>query len=182
MKIRGRRGVRARPHGLRFRRRARGTTRAGSAALALSGVAAGAMLAYLLDGRRRRRAARATAPLRRSRRRAARATRIAFVRTEGRARGVLHGLRRRERETPDDVTLAHKVESIVFRDPRFPKSQISINAEEGDVVLRGQVDGPELIRDLEQAVRRIPGVREVENLLHPPGTPPPSSHAGRRLR
>ena len=48
--------------------------------------------------------------------------------------------------------------------------------------LRGQVDRPELIHDLEEAVRKVPGVRGVENLLHLPGTPAPTSHAGRHLR
>jgi osmotically-inducible protein OsmY len=80
------------------------------------------------------------------------------------------------------VTLVDRVESIVFRDPRFPKGQISINAEQGEVFLRGQVARPELIQDLEEAVRKVPGVRGVENLLHLPGTPAPTSHAVRRAR
>jgi osmotically-inducible protein OsmY len=84
-------------------------------------------------------------------------------------------------EQPDDVTLAHKVESIVFRDPRFPKGQINVNAEDGEVFLRGQVDDPELVRELERSVSQVPGVRRVENLLHLPGTPAPASHAGRLL-
>lgn len=54
------------------------------------------------------------------------------------------------------MALAHKVESVVFRDPKFPKGQISINAEEGEVFLRGQVDRRELIHDLEEAVPRSP--------------------------
>jgi osmotically-inducible protein OsmY len=85
------------------------------------------------------------------------------------------------RESQDDVTLAHKVESIVFRDSRFPKGQISINAEQGEVSLRGEIDRPELIRDLVEAVRKVPGVRSVENLLHLPGTPAPASHSGREI-
>jgi osmotically-inducible protein OsmY len=87
---------------------------------------------------------------------------------EGRARGFFHRLRPSPTEPPDDVTLVHKVESIVFRDPTFPKGQINVNAEEGRVFLRGQVDRPELIRELEEAVRRVPGVRGVENRLHLP--------------
>jgi hypothetical protein len=148
----------------------------------LIGAALGAALAYLLDlerGRRRRHLLvdQAAASARRSSRHAARAIRIAFARAEGKARGFVHQGRSPREEQPDDVTLAHKVESIVFRDPKFPKGQISINAEQGAVFLRGQVDRPELIHELEQAVRKVPGVHGVENLLHLPGTPARTSRA-----
>jgi hypothetical protein len=150
----------------------------------LTGAAAGGALVYLLDPRRghrrrRLRVDRIAASARRSSRHGARALRSAVARAEGHGRGLLHRLWPLSKEPPDDVTLAHKVESIVFRDPRFPKGQISINAEQGEVFLRGQVDRPELIQDLEQAVRNVRGVRGVENLLHLPGTPAPASHAGR---
>jgi osmotically-inducible protein OsmY len=81
---------------------------------------------------------------------------------------------RRRREPPDDVTLAQKVASTLFRDPSVPKGAISINAEAGVVFLRGMVES-EMIPEIEQATRRVPGVRDVENLLHPPGTPAPAS-------
>ena len=150
----------------------------------LTGVAAGGALAYLLDperGQRRRRLVvdRVVGATRRRARRGARASRAAFVRTRGRAEGVLHRFRPASKEPPDDVTLVHKVETIVFRDHRFPKGRISINAEQGEVFLRGELDRQELIHDLVEAVRRVPGVRRVENLLHLPGTPAPASHAGR---
>ena len=64
------------------------------------------------------------------------------------------------------MTLAHKVESILFRNRDVPKGQININAEEGVVFLRGQVDRPELVGELEARVRAVKGVRAVENLLH----------------
>lgn len=73
----------------------------------------------------------------------------------------------------DDATLAHKVESEIFRNREFPKGQININAQEGVVVLRGQVERPELIKDLEERTRKVQGVRDVENLLHLPDTPAP---------
>jgi osmotically-inducible protein OsmY len=76
------------------------------------------------------------------------------------------------KERPDDVTLAHKVETELFRDPSIPKGKININAEEGIVVLRGQLDRPEDIRALEEKVRKIPDVLGVENLIHLPNTPP----------
>ena len=70
---------------------------------------------------------------------------------------------------PDDVTLARKVETEIFRDAEVPKGQINVNAENGKVYLRGEVGEPEMIRDLEERTRNIHGVQEVENLLHMPG-------------
>jgi BON domain-containing protein len=78
-----------------------------------------------------------------------------------------------EKPQPDDVTLARTVETEIFRDPDVPKGQINVNAEDGKVVLRGEVGTPELIRDLEERARRVQGVQDVENLLHLPGTPAP---------
>jgi hypothetical protein len=74
----------------------------------------------------------------------------------------------------DDATLAHKVESVLFRDRDVPKGEINVNAENGVVFLRGQVEQPELVEALEARVRKVRGVRGVENLLHTPGTPPPN--------
>jgi osmotically-inducible protein OsmY len=76
---------------------------------------------------------------------------------------------------PDDVTLARKVETEIFRDPEVPKGQINVNAENGKVVLRGEVSQPELIADLEKRARSVQGVQEVENLLHTPGAEAPTA-------
>ena len=78
-----------------------------------------------------------------------------------------------ESSQPDDVTLARMVESELFRDQDVPKHQINVNAENGKIVLRGEVEQPEMIADLEERARKIRGVQEVENLLHMPGTPSP---------
>ena len=83
-------------------------------------------------------------------------------------------LKEADKPQPDDVTLAHKVETEIFRDAEVPKGQINVNAENGVVVLRGEVEQSELIRDLEEKTRKVQGVREVENLLHTPGTPVPT--------
>jgi hyperosmotically inducible protein len=72
----------------------------------------------------------------------------------------------------DDATLAHKVESVLFRDRDVPKGEINVNAENGVVFLRGQVGEPELVESLEARVRKVRGVRDVTNLLHTPGTSP----------
>ena len=76
-------------------------------------------------------------------------------------------------EQPDDVTLTRKVETEIFRDDSVPKGQINVNAENGKIVLRGEVGQPEMIRDLEERARSVQGVHDVENLLHLPGTEAP---------
>jgi osmotically-inducible protein OsmY len=67
------------------------------------------------------------------------------------------------------------VETEIFRDDDVPKGQINVNAENGKVVLRGEVEKPALIKDLEKRTKNVQGVREVENLLHVPGSKAPSA-------
>jgi BON domain len=74
----------------------------------------------------------------------------------------------------DDVTLARKVETEVFRDRRTPKGSVDVNVVDGVVWLRGEVKRPEQIRALERNARSIPEVRGVENLLHLPKTAAPT--------
>jgi osmotically-inducible protein OsmY len=83
-------------------------------------------------------------------------------------------LKEEEKPQPDDVTLARKVETEIFRDADVPKGQINVNAENGKIVLRGEVEKPELITDLEKKTKKVQGVTEVENLLHTPGSPTPA--------
>jgi osmotically-inducible protein OsmY len=78
-------------------------------------------------------------------------------------------------EELDDQTLVDKVESIVFRHRDVPKGQINVNAENGVVFLRGEVDRRELIGALEVRVRKVKGVRGVENLLHARASSPPAT-------
>lgn len=73
----------------------------------------------------------------------------------------------------DDTTLTHKVESEIFRDDSVPKGQINVNAQEGVVQLRGEVPSEEMVSDLVEKTRSVVGVRDVENLLHLPGSPAP---------
>lgn len=78
-------------------------------------------------------------------------------------------------EPPNDATLAQKVMTELFRDQRIPKGSINVNSENGVVQLRGQVEHPEEILEIEGRVRRVAGVLDVENLLHLPGTPAKTS-------
>jgi hypothetical protein len=140
--------------------------------------AAVAALTYFFDpqnGARRRNMARdrALALFRSGGHTASRAGRTVAAEAYGLKQKATH-LREEEKPQPDDVTLARKVESEIFRDADVPKGQINVNAEGGVVYLRGEIDNPDLIKDLEKAARNVQGVREVENLLHAPGTPAPT--------
>ena len=83
-------------------------------------------------------------------------------------------LKEQEKPQPDDVTLARKVETEIFRDADVPKGKINVNVEDGVVYLRGELEQPDLIQDLEGQARKVQGVRDVENLLHVPGQEAPA--------
>jgi hypothetical protein len=74
----------------------------------------------------------------------------------------------------DDVALARKVETIIFRDDSVPKGHIDVNAADGVVWLRGEAKTPDMIKALERQAAAIPEVQKVENLLHLPKTPAPT--------
>jgi osmotically-inducible protein OsmY len=73
----------------------------------------------------------------------------------------------------DDATLKDKVESELFRDEQEVKGSISVNAQEGVVQLRGELPSQDLIDSLVDRTRQIHGVKDVESLLHLPGTEAP---------
>jgi osmotically-inducible protein OsmY len=102
--------------------------------------------------------------------------------TAGKAQGVRHAatsaLHHEEREY-DDITLARKIESEVFRDADAPKGSVNVNVIDGIVELRGQVQQPEQVKALGDAVAAVDGVRGVENLLHTPGSEPGHTPPGR---
>jgi osmotically-inducible protein OsmY len=86
-------------------------------------------------------------------------------------------LREQPKPQPNDATLTAKVESEVLGHVGVPSGAVNVNAEGGIVVLRGQVESPELIAELEAKVRKVRGVRDVENLLHLPGAEAPMHQA-----
>ena len=148
------------------------------AAVAGSALAAGIVLEFFLDphsGRRRRKLVRdrTRSALRRRKRVMERRAHYEAGKVVGLAHAVTH---RDHGADLDDVGLVRKVESELFRDRTIPKGQISINADRGIVVLRGQLDDPKQIERIEHTVRKVGGVREVENLLHPSSAPAPASH------
>ncbi|HEX6584971.1 MAG TPA: BON domain-containing protein [Thermoleophilaceae bacterium] len=70
------------------------------------------------------------------------------------------------KEPPDDLTLAQKVESIAFRKAGVPTGQVSVNADNAVIYLRGHVGSDDQIEELVRAARAIEGVKGVKNLLH----------------
>jgi hypothetical protein len=93
--------------------------------------------------------------------------------TLGRLRGLVSQARPKQY---DDATLKDKVESELFRDEHEVKGAVNVNAQEGIVQLRGQLPSQDLIDALVERTRKIHGVRDVENLLHTPGTEAPMHH------
>jgi osmotically-inducible protein OsmY len=137
------------------------------ARLLVLGTAIGIVWGRLFDpisGRRRRAMLRdrTRALFRRGRRKAGRFA--AYAR--GSAKHAAH--LREQAKDYDDATLADKIKSEIFRPANVPKGQINVNVQNGLVQLRGEVPQTGLIEELEAQVRRIHGVRDVENLLHPP--------------
>jgi hypothetical protein len=171
----------------RVRRRARDTIHPGArggigARQAIlfvgAGTALGLAIGWLLDPRRRgahRNAAQhAAATMRHEARDAAAAAHRAANRAHGLAAEATSPLRDAMKEQPDDTSLARKVETEIFRDADAPKGSVNINAENGVVFLRGQVDSADTIAELVRQTEKVHGVRAVQSLLHLPGTPAPS--------
>jgi hypothetical protein len=141
---------------------------------ALLGATVGAAAAFLLDpdrgrGRRARLIDQSAGMLRRGWRVAGRQGRL----LGSRVNGGLSAMRAagRPAERANDATLKERVESELLRDPEIPKGAINISAEQGIVVLRGEVPDDEMRARIESRAAQVRGVWYVENLLHLPGEP-----------
>jgi osmotically-inducible protein OsmY len=135
--------------------------------------ALGAALAYFFDpdsGRRRRKLAADKAG--KYVRGAGRQAQGVGAQASGLKEKATH-LKEQEKPQPDDVTLARKVETEIFRNAEVPKGQINVNAEDGVVYLRGEVE-PDLAQELAAKASKVQGVLGVENLLHAPGHEAPA--------
>lgn len=144
----------------------------------IGGSAAGAALMALFDpvrgkARRSRLASQTGGFVRRRARRMGRLRRRVASDIEGYRERAAYG-RRGDYVAPNDATLEQKVESEVLGRADVPKGSIVVNAEEGVMVLRGEVETPDQIDHIESLVRKVDGVVDVENLLHLKGTPPPN--------
>jgi osmotically-inducible protein OsmY len=141
----------------------------------------GAGLAYLFDpargrSRRARLADQAVASVRRGMRVTGRAARRVTSDVRGRVTALQHATDEGD-PFPDDVTLAARVQSELFRDASVPKGQINVNVERGIVVLRGEVPDDRMRGELIGRVESMTGVWAVRNLLHLPGETAPTEGA-----
>jgi hypothetical protein len=94
-------------------------------------------------------------------------------RAAARTRAKAQPRRAPEPKPLDDVTIARKVESIIFREVDVDKGKVDVNVAERVVWLRGEVQTQELRKELEARAARVTEVRRVENLLHLPEAPAP---------
>jgi osmotically-inducible protein OsmY len=86
----------------------------------------------------------------------------------GRAKGAVHSAAAATTggRDYDDVTLARKVETELFRPADVPKGLIAVNVVDGVVELRGELPDQARIDALGDTARKVSGVRDVRNLLH----------------
>jgi osmotically-inducible protein OsmY len=86
----------------------------------------------------------------------------------------------RGEETPpeNDETLRDKIQSEVLTRHNYPKGDINVNVENGVVYLRGQVNTEDQLSALDQEVRKVTGVVDVQNLIRVPAAPAPSKDEG----
>jgi osmotically-inducible protein OsmY len=152
------------------------------AVLLLVGFGAGYALAYLMDSERgRSRRDQLSSRLRHASREATRTAQRTITAAGDKAAGLRNQVAfGPDNPSPDDLTLLDRVESQVFSDPSIPKGDINVMVVDGRAVLRGQVSAPQ-IGAIEAAVRKVVGVKDVENLLHTPGTPAPNKAAARAV-
>jgi osmotically-inducible protein OsmY len=78
-------------------------------------------------------------------------------------------------EDVDDVTLARKVETEIFRSADAPKGDVSVDVQAGVAYLRGTVADDAWIQRLADDAKKVDGIKGVKNLLHRPGTPAPTA-------
>jgi osmotically-inducible protein OsmY len=142
------------------------------------GLAAGAAAAHFLDpqsGRRRRHMMRDQAQAKV--REAASTVQTQAQYAAGQAKGVVAAVTPSgtRLEDADDVTLARKVETEIFRDPDVPKGGVSVDVQAGVAYLRGEVPDETWIAKLGDQAGHVDGIQGVRNLLHTPGTPAPAA-------
>jgi osmotically-inducible protein OsmY len=133
------------------------------------GAAAGAAAAHFLDpdkgaSRRNAVAGQATSKARE----AAAAAQAQAGQAVGKAKGAVQSSTPGTRlEDPDDVTLARKVETEIFREADAPKGAVSVDVQDGIAHLRGEVD-PQWADRLASEARNVEGIKGVESHLRPP--------------
>jgi osmotically-inducible protein OsmY len=143
-----------------------------------AGAAAGAAAAHFLDpqsGRRRRAVARDQAVSKAKQGASAAQTQAQYAAAKVQGAATAATPSGTRLEDADDVTLARKVETEIFRDPEAPKGDVSVDVQAGVAYLRGAVNDQSWIERLGEAARQVEGIKGVKNLLHATGTPAPAA-------
>jgi gas vesicle protein len=96
--------------------------------------------------------------------------------------GGFHRVRERmtghEEPIPDESEyITDRVMSVVFRDPKLPKGQVNVNTADRVVYLRGNVEDENIVREIVERTRTVPGVRDVVNLINRPDVDPSAIRA-----
>jgi osmotically-inducible protein OsmY len=132
------------------------------------GAAAGAAAARLLTPSNGRKAASAASTV-------ASAASTQAHHSANAMKGAAHAVTPHRHEWMDDMTLADRVRSEIFRDHEAPKGGVSVDVQSGVAYLRGEVPDEEWVERFGKAARKVTGIDGVKNLLHTPGTPAPSA-------
>ena len=145
------------------------------------GTIVGAVARHFTDpelGRTRRVKAKdmAAARVRRPLRKAADTAQKKATMAEDRAAGMAHEATtsQADQQPEDDRALVDKVRSEALGGEDWRPYTINVNALDGVVTLRGQVDSSVKIEQAIKAVQGVAGVRSVESYLHLPGEEPPN--------
>jgi osmotically-inducible protein OsmY len=125
----------------------------------------GAGLAYMFDpqsGKRRRHVLRdrSAALLRRLGRRSVSRAKYVAGHVEGvaaTAAGAVSG----QDEDADDATVKDRILSQAFRGAGVDTGDVSVDVSDGIATLRGTLESVDLVHDLVERVRAVPGVRTV---------------------
>src|SRR4051812_41299385 len=143
------------------------------------GPAGGAAAVHFLGGRDRRNAIRDQAMSKASS--AASAVQSQASHVAHQAKGAAHAVTPSgtRLEDADDVTLARKVETEIFRDADAPKGDVSVDVQAGVATLRGEVGEQAWVERLGDEAGHVSGIKGVQNLLHTPGTPAPDAEPRR---
>jgi osmotically-inducible protein OsmY len=75
---------------------------------------------------------------------------------------------------PDDNTLKDRIESEVFRNPKYSREHLNILVVDGVVDLHGQLPTQDEIDSLIARIEGMRNVKGVQSYLHLPGTPAPN--------
>ena len=143
------------------------------------GLAAGAAAVHFLGGRDRRNAIREQAMSKATS--AASAVQSQASNVANHAKGAASAVTPSgtRLEDADDVTLARKVETEIFRDEHAPKGNVSVDVQGGVATLRGEVEEQAWVERLGDEAGHVKGIQGVQNLLHTPGTPAPDAEPRR---